>query len=186
MARIESTDDTTNITDEVAIFAGGCFWCMVEPFYELGGVVEVTSGYTGGAKVNPTYEDVTRGDSGHYEAIKVKYNPTQTTYTELLDTYFRQIDPTDGEGQFGDRGDSYKPAIFYTTPLQKELAEEFIGKLDSSKKFDKPIAVAVLAGEVFYKAEENHQDYYKKEPDHYKRFKKGSGREAFINENWKR
>lgn len=180
------TEYATNITNEVAIFAGGCFWCMVEPFYELEGVTDVASGYTGGALVNPKYEDVTRGDTGHYEAIKIKYDPTITTYTELLDTYFRQIDPTDGGGQFGDRGDSYKPAIFYTTQAQKELAEEFIAKLDNSKKFDKPVAVAVLSGEVFYMAEENHQDYYRKEPGHYKRFKKGSGREDFINENWKR
>lgn len=176
----------TNITGEVAIFAGGCFWCMVEPFQELDGVKEVTSGYTGGATVNPTYEAVCNECTGHFEAIQVKYDPTKVKYSELLDVYFRQIDPTDPGGQFGDRGDSYRTAIFYTTEEQRILAEEFITKLEYSEKFDKAIAVLVLPGEVFYKAEVYHQDYYKKEPDHYKKFKKGSGREDFINENWKR
>ena len=175
----------TNITGGVAIFAGGCFWCMVEPFHAVEGVEEVTTGYTGGATINPTYEEVCRDCTGHYEAIKMKYDPTKVKYSDLLDVYFRQIDPTDPGGQFGDRGDSYKSAIFYTTEEQKRLAEEFIAKLEDSKKFDKPIAVKVLPGEVFYKAEEHHQDYYKKEPEHYRKFKKASGREDFINENWK-
>ncbi len=178
--------DISNITDETAIFAGGCFWCMVEPFYEVEGVTEVASGYTGGATINPTYEDVCKGCTGHYEAIKVMYNPTKVTYTELLDVYFKQIDPTDAGGQFGDRGESYRPAIFYTTQAQKDLAEEAIGMMEDSKKFDKPIVVKILPGEVFYKAEEYHQDFYRKEPLHYEKYKKGSGREAFINENWKK
>lgn len=178
--------DVTNITNEIAIFAGGCFWCMVEPFVETTGVIEVTSGYTGGKTVNPCYEEVSKGLTGHYEAIKILYDPTKVMYSELLDIYFRQIDPTDSDGQFGDRGDSYRPAIFYTTEVQKNLAEEFKKKLDESGKFDKDIAVQILPGETFYKAEEYHQDFYKKEPSHYKKFKKGSGREDFINENWKR
>lgn len=178
--------DVTNITNEVAIFAGGCFWCMVEPFNEMYGVIKVTSGYTGGKTVNPSYEEVCKDITGHYEAIKIMYDPTKIMYSELLDIYFRQIDPTDAGGQFGDRGNSYRPAIFYTTEVQKNLAEEFKQKLDDSGKFDKPIAVQILPGEIFYEAEEYHQDFYKKEPSHYKKFKKGSGREDFINENWKR
>lgn len=178
--------DITNITDETAIFAGGCFWCMVEPFEEIDGVNKVTSGYTGGADENPTYEEISKGDTGHYEAVELRYNPTEVTYSELLDVYFRQIDPTDSEGQFGDKGSQYKPAIFYTTEEQRELAEEFKETLETSEKFDKPIAVEILPAEIFYQAEEYHQDFYKKQPSHYKKFKKGSGREAFINENWKK
>lgn len=178
--------DITNITGEVAIFAGGCFWCMVQPFDEIPGVLEVVSGYTGGSTINPSYEEVCKDNTGHYEAIKIKYDPIKIKYSELLDIYFRQIDPTDSEGQFGDRGSSYRPAIFYTTEAQKDLAEKFKQNLDESKKFDKPIVVEILPGEVFYIAEDYHQDFYKKEPSHYKKFKKGSGREDFINENWKR
>lgn len=176
--------DITNITDETAIFAGGCFWCMVEPFKEIDGVNKVTSGYTGGADENPTYEEISKGDTGHYEAVEIRYNPTEVTYSELLDVYFRQIDPTDSGGQFGDRGSQYKPAIFYTTEKQRELAEEFRNTLEASEKFDKLIAVEILPGEVFYQAEEYHQDFYKKQSSYYKKFKKGSGREEFINENW--
>lgn len=177
--------EVTNITEHTAIFAGGCFWCMVEPFHALDGVTEVTSGYTGGATINPTYEEVCAGCTGHYEAIKVRYNPTIVTYSELLEVYFRQIDPTDPGGQFGDRGESYRPAIFYTTEAQRELAEEYKFMIETSEKFDKPIAVKIMPGEVFYKAEEYHQDFYKKDPSHYEKYKKASGREAFINENWK-
>ena len=176
----------TNITGEVAIFAGGCFWCMVEPFAELQGVHEVISGYTGGRTVEPTYEEVTSGETGHYEAVYVKYDPEAIKYEELLDIYFRNIDPTDAEGQFGDRGDSYKPAIFYTTQAQKELAEAFIQRIDESGQFDEKLAVGLLPGETFYKAEEYHQDYYKKESERYKEFKKASGREAYINETWEK
>lgn len=176
----------TNITGEIAIFAGGCFWCMVEPFAQMPGVNSVYSGYTGGRAVEPTYEEVSRGETGHYEAVEVKYDPEKIRYGELLDIYFRNIDPTDSEGQFGDRGDQYKPAIFYTTQAQKELAEEFIEKINKSGQFDRPVAVEVLPGETFYKAEEYHQDYYKKESERYKEFKKASGREAYINENWEK
>lgn len=177
--------DITNITNHTAIFAGGCFWCMVEPFDQIPGVTEVIAGYTGGRTVDPTYDDVCRGETGHYEAVEVKYNPTEVTYSDLLDVYFRQIDPTDAGGQFHDRGESYKPAIFYTTEAQKELAEEAIANLEQSGQFDKPIVVEVLPGVTFYRAEDYHQDFYRKEQTHYNRYVEGSGRKAFIEENWK-
>lgn len=176
--------EVSNITNETAIFAGGCFWCMVKPFDEMSGVVEVISGYTGGRTTDPTYDDVCRGESGHYEAVEIRYNPTEVTYSDLLDVYFRQIDPTDEDGQFNDRGESYKPAIFYTTEAQRELANEAIATLEESGQFDKPIAVEVLPGVTFYRAEDYHQDFYKKESSHYSKYRKGSGREAFIRENW--
>ena len=175
--------DVTNITNEIAIFAGGCFWCMVQPFDEITGVIKVTSGYTGGTTVDPSYEEVCKDTTGHYEAVKVQYDPTKVKYSELLDIYFKQIDPTDSDGQFGDKGSSYKPAVFYTTEVQKDLAEQYKQDLAKSGKFDRPIVVEILPGEVFYNAEEYHQDFYKKDPSHYNKFKKGSGREDFINEN---
>ncbi len=176
----------TNITGEIAIFAGGCFWCMVEPFDQLEGVHEVLSGYTGGRTIEPTYEEVTRGETGHYEAVQIKYDPEEVRYEELLDIYFRNIDPTDSGGQFGDRGESYKPAIFYTTQSQREVAEAFIERINKSGQFEELVAVELLPGETFYKAEKYHQDYYKKQSDRYKKFKKDSGREAYINENWEK
>ena len=174
------------MSEEMAIFAGGCFWCMVQPFDSFEGVIKVTSGYTGGDKVDPTYEEVYRGGTGHYEAVEIKYNPELINYDKLLDIYFKNIDPTDPEGQFNDKGESYRPAIFYTTEEQKNLAEEFKRKLEESKKFDKPIVVEILPAKTFYRAEEYHQDFYKKETLHYTRYKKGSGREDFINDNWKK
>ena len=157
---------------------------MVEPFKEMSGVVDVIAGYTGGRTVDPNYDDVCRGETGHYEAVEIRYNPTEVMYSDLLDTYFKQIDPTDAGGQFNDRGQSYKPAIFYTTEAQRELANEAICALQESGQFDKPIVVDVLPGVTFYRAEDYHQDFYKKESAHYNKYKKGSGREAFIRENW--
>ncbi|WP_112181115.1 peptide-methionine (S)-S-oxide reductase MsrA [Paraliobacillus zengyii] len=169
----------------VATFAGGCFWCMVEPFDEQPGIEKVVSGYTGGYTENPTYEEVCSDTTGHVEAVQITYDPTIFPYQRLLELFWRQIDPTDPGGQFNDRGDSYKTAIFYHTDEQKELAEQSKQELEDSGKFKKPIATKILPASTFYRAEEHHQDYYKKQGFHYRLYKKGSGREDFIKNNWK-
>jgi len=169
---------------EKATFAGGCFWCMEPPFEALDGVDGVKVGYTGGNVENPSYEEVSSGNTGHYEAIQITYNPERVSYEELLDTFWRQIDPTDAGGQFADRGSQYRTAIFYHDQAQKELAQQSKSKLDSSGKYDKPVVTQILPFTVFYPAEEYHQDYYEKNPDRYQWYKKGSGRETYLKENW--
>lgn len=170
---------------QLATFAGGCFWCMVSPFEEQPGIIEVVSGYTGGHKENPTYEDVCSHTTGHYEAVQIKFDPAVFPYKRLLDIYWQQIDPTDPEGQFNDRGEPYKTAIFYHTEEQKRLAEESKKELNGSGRFDKPIVTEILPAGEFYPAEEYHQEYHRKNPLHYRLYRKGSGREAFIKANWK-
>jgi peptide methionine sulfoxide reductase msrA/msrB len=169
---------------ETAIFAGGCFWCMEPAFEALDGVSSVVAGYTGGEKPNPTYKEVSTGRSGHLEAVKVTYDPNKISYERLLEVFWRQIDPTDAGGQFADKGAQYHSAIFYNSASQKTAAEMSKAALASSGKFEKPIATGILAAKKFYPAEEEHQDYYKKNAAHYKAYKKGSGREDFIKKNW--
>lgn len=169
---------------EKATFAGGCFWCMVPPFEKLEGVKEVISGYTGGHKVNPTYEEVSAGTTGHVEAVEVTYDPTRVTYEKLLDVFWRQINPTDAGGQFVDRGSSYKSAIFYHNEEQKRLAEESKKKLEQSGRFDKPIITEIRPAAPFYRAEEYHQDYWKKNPIRYKFYRYNSGRDQFLAKVW--
>jgi len=169
---------------ELATFAGGCFWCMVAPFEEMRGVVRVLPGYTGGHKENPSYKEVCSGGTAHYEAVQVTYDPALTTYEKLLDVFWRQIDPTDRGGQFHDRGSSYRTAIFYHNELQKEKAEASKKDLSDSKRFGVPIATQILPASTFYPAEEYHQDYHKKNPAHYKQYRSGSGRDAFIEKYW--
>jgi len=171
---------------ETATFAGGCFWCMEHPFDSHKGVIEVISGYTGGSKVNPTYEDVCTGKTGHFEAVKILFDPAVISYEELLDIFWRQIDPTDPDGQFVDRGPQYRPAIFYHNEKQKEIAEKSKKDLDRSGRFEKPVAVEIRKAEVFYKAEDYHQEYYKKCPVKYGLYRNGSGRDSFIKENWEK
>jgi len=168
----------------VATFAGGCFWCMEPPFEKLGGVVSVVSGYTGGKEPNPTYEQVSSGSTGHAESIEVRYDPTRIGYETLLDVYWRQIDPTDPGGQFADRGRQYRTVIFYHDEVQKNLAERSKAALEASGRFSKPIVTAIEPAGPFYRAEEYHQDYYKKNPEHYKAYRRGSGREAFLEKTW--
>ena len=151
-----------------AIFAGGCFWCMVKPFDSYDGVKSVVVGYTGGNVVNPTYEQVCRTETGHYEAVEVTYDEEIIKYVELVEAFFMSIDPTDEGGQFNDRGRSYETAVFYMDNEQKKVAEEYKLKLNESGIFDKPIAVKILKAKEFYPAEEYHQDYYKKNPFRYK------------------
>lgn len=170
---------------EVATFAGGCFWCMVEPFDERPGVYQIVSGYTGGTVENPTYEQVTSGSTGHVEAVQIIFDPEIMSYQQLLETFWQQIDPTDPGGQFNDRGESYQTTIFYHNEEQKQLAEQSRQALADSGKFAKPIVTPILPAKTFYPAEENHQDYYKKQSFHYRLYKKGSGREDFIKRTWK-
>lgn len=168
---------------EIAILAGGCFWCMVEPFDTRPGVVRVTSGYTGGHTVNPTYEEVCSGTTGHTEAVEIEFDPTKISYDEILDTYWSSMDPTDASGQFHDRGSSYRPEIFYTTEQQKDIAQQSKQALQDSGRFSKPIVVPITKASEFYPAEEHHQDYYQKNPLHYQLYAKGSGRKDFIEQH---
>ena len=169
---------------ETAIFAGGCFWCMVSPFDVLEGIIQVESGYIGGHIKNPTYEDVKSQESGHYEAVKISYDPALISYDTLLQAFWMQIDPTDAGGQFHDRGPSYKTAIFYTTPEQKACAEKSRQDLEKSGRFPSPIVTEILLASTFYAAEEYHQDFYKKSPAHYKEDRTISGRDEFIKRYW--
>lgn len=168
-----------------AIFAGGCFWCMVKPFDSYDGVQKVVVGYTGGHIKNPTYEEVCTKETGHYEAVEILYDEDLINYVELVEAFFMSIDPTDESGQFNDRGKSYETAVFYTDNEQKLIAEEYKINLDKSGIFNKPIAVKILKAEEFYPAEEYHQDYYKKNPFRYKAYYAGSGRKDFIENTWK-
>lgn len=169
---------------EYATFAGGCFWCMEPPFQNLDGVYEVTAGYTGGDTENPTYGEVSTGKTGHYEAIQIKYDPKIITYEELLEVYWRQIDPTDPRGQFADKGSQYRTAIFYHNQRQKEMAEESKLKLQESGRFDKPIVTEILPYKDFYPAEDYHQDYFLKNPATYESYKQNSGRAAYLKQKW--
>lgn len=169
---------------QLATFAGGCFWCMVGSFQEQPGVLKVVSGYTGGQTEHPTYEEVCSDTTGHFEAIQVKFDPAVVSYQELLDIFWRQIDPTDPGGQFHDRGSSYKTAIFYHSQAQRIEAETSKKALAESGRFSKPIVTEILPAAAFYPAETYHQDYHKKNPQHYKLYRKGSGREAFISQTW--
>lgn len=175
--------DKDNMKIETATFAGGCFWCMVPPFYDIDGVIEVKSGYTGGKTANPTYKEVCIGKTGHYEAVQILYDPARVSYEKLLEIFWQNIDPTDQGGQFHDRGRQYMTAIFYHNQEQQELAEKSKTGLEKSSRFDKPIATRILEACTFYTAEEYHQDYHKKNPEHYIQYKIGSGREAFIEKN---
>ncbi|UCZ53618.1 peptide-methionine (S)-S-oxide reductase MsrA [Bacillus shivajii] len=170
---------------EKATFAGGCFWCMVKPFDELPGIIDVVSGYTGGHVIDPTYEQVKTGESGHYEAVQITFDPEQFPYKKLLDLYWPQIDPTDDGGQFIDRGSQYRTAIFYHNDQQKVEAEQSRKEIEESGRFKDPIVTEVLPATVFFEAEESHQKFYKKNPEKYKQEQIESGRETFIQKNWK-
>ncbi|MBC5636337.1 peptide-methionine (S)-S-oxide reductase MsrA [Ornithinibacillus sp. BX22] len=168
-----------------ATFAGGCFWCMVKPFDQWDGVHAVVSGYTGGHVENPTYEEVKTGTTGHYEAVEITFDPSIISYNEILEVYWRQIDPTDAGGQFQDRGEQYRTAIFYHDEEQKAQAEASKQALAESGRFQKPIVTEILPAVTFYPAEDYHQDFYKKSEKEYKEDRAKSGRDEFIEENWK-
>lgn len=170
---------------EIATFAGGCFWCLEADFEKLPGVIKVISGYTGGIKANPTYEEVCSGETGHVEAVQIYYNPKKITYKELLKIFWKNIDPTDAGGQFVDRGPQYKTAIFYHNEEQRKLAEKSKEEIIKSRKFSKPIVTAIKKLTQFYAAEEYHQDYFKKKTLHYQLYRQGSGRDKFCQMIWK-
>lgn len=170
----------------IATFAGGCFWCMIKPFDQWDGIHRVTSGYMGGHVEHPTYEDVKSGTSGHIEVVEIEYDEQVFSYERLLDIYWMQIDPTDAGGQFHDRGESYKTVIFTHSDEQQHLAESSKQALATSGRFKKPIVTEIRAAHIFWPAEDYHQDYYKKEPDHYKEDRAISGRDTFIHTHWKK
>lgn len=167
-----------------AIFAGGCFWCMEPPFVNHAGVIDVVSGYIGGEQPNPTYEEVSTGKTGYVEAVKIIYDPEKTSYRDLLEMYWQQIDPTDPGGQFSDRGSQYQTAIFYLSEDQKREAEESRAALERSGKFSRPIVTQIRPASEFYNAEDYHQNYYQTYPFQYKYYRKGSGREDFLKRTW--
>ncbi|RME91680.1 MAG: peptide-methionine (S)-S-oxide reductase [Candidatus Hydrogenedentota bacterium] len=169
---------------EIAIFAGGCFWCMEPPFDKLEGVISTTVGYCGGKEEYPTYHAVASGRTGHAESILIKYDPKKIRYEKLLETFWHNINPTQKNGQFYDRGPQYRTAIFYLNEEQKKAAEKSKQELEKSGKFKEPIVTEIVPATKFWRAEEYHQDYYKKEPDHYLRYKRASGREDFKKKVW--
>ncbi|MFC4023294.1 peptide-methionine (S)-S-oxide reductase MsrA [Oceanobacillus longus] len=173
------------MTIKKATFAGGCFWCMVKPFDQWDGVHSVISGYTGGHVENPSYEEVKLGKSGHYEAVEITYDSEIIRYETIIDLYWKQIDPTDDGGQFADRGDQYRTAIFYHDTEQKSLAESSKQELAGSGKFAKPVVTKIIPAQVFYPAEDYHQDFYKKSKEEYEADRAESGRDEFIDAVWK-
>jgi methionine-S-sulfoxide reductase len=171
---------------EKATFAGGCFWCMQGPFDALDGVISTEVGYTGGITFNPSYEQVSTGTTGHAEAIEITYDPKKITYQDLLDVFWRNIDPTTRNGQFADQGSQYRTAIFYHNNEQRLLAEESKQALSQSATFNKPIVTEIVPADTFFKAEDYHQHYYSKNSQHYNMYKKASGRATFIEKNWQK
>lgn len=169
---------------DTAIFAGGCFWCMVKPFDSLPGILSVVSGFTGGHVPHPTYQEVTTGITGHTEAVEITFDPEQITYEELVAIYWQQTDPTDAFGQFADRGDSYRPVIYYNSEEQRKIAEASKAALQASGRFTDPIVTTIEPAKPFYPAEDYHQDFYKKNTAHYNAYREGSGRAGFIRQNW--
>ena len=179
---LETSDMSQNT--EKAYFAGGCFWCMEPPFEALDGVLEATSGYMGGETENPTYEQVSMGNTGHAEVVEIEYDPNIITYSELLEVFWRNIDPTALNYQFADVGSQYRTEIFTVGPNQMEEALNSKDELEKSNKFDKPIVTAITEAPVFYIAEEYHQDFYKKQSARYKIYAEASGRKGFLEDTW--
>jgi peptide methionine sulfoxide reductase msrA/msrB len=181
------TDSLPPLTEgtKIATFAGGCFWCMQSPYDALPGVIDSIVGYTDGHLKNPTYKDITTGSSGHAEAVRVIYNPRKTTYEDLLEAFWHTINPTQEMGQFADKGTQYRTAIYYHSDTQKKAALTSKKALQDSQKFDAPIVTEITKASKFYPAEQEHQDFYKKNPLYYNRYKKGSGREDYLKKTWK-
>ena len=167
---------------ESAVFAGGCFWCMTPPFEKLAGVLKVTAGYADGQGENPNYDDY--GDKGYTEGVSILYNPGKITYAQLVDVFWKQINPTDPNGQFVDRGPHYRAAVFYLNDSQRKAAEKSKAVLDKSGKYDQPIVVPVKKFTNFYPAEDYHQDFYKKDPVHYNLYHMNSGRDEYLDSIW--
>ena len=168
----------------VAVFAGGCFWCMEPPFDKLEGVISTTSGYTGGTVANPTYEQVSAGGTGHYEAVKIEYDPARVTYEKLLGVFWHNIDPVDPSGQFCDKGQQYRSVIFVKDDSQRAAAEASKAALEKSGNLPRPIATTILPASAFYPAEAYHQDYYRKNPVRYAFYRWNCGRDGRLRELW--
>ncbi len=169
-----------------ATFAGGCFWCMEPPFDELDGVLSTKSGYIGGTIPNPSYEQVSSGGTGHVEAVEVTYDPAKVTYEKLLEVFWRNVDPTDANGQFCDRGEQYQTAIFFHDDEQRRLAEESKRAIADSGRLKEPLVTPIRAATRFYAAEDYHQDYYKKNPIRYKFYRGSCGRDRALEKLWKK
>lgn len=174
----------TLATERTAYFGGGCFWCTEADFAKIEGVRDVVSGYMGGHVANPAYKDVTKGTTGHYEIVKVVFDDRKVSFQNLLQAFWRMIDPTDADGSFCDRGQQYSSVVFYDSERQKMETEKSVVALDMSGKFLKPIATKVLAAEAFYPAEKYHQDYSKKNPIRYNFYRSRCGRDDFITQYW--
>lgn len=169
---------------ETAIFAGGCFWCMEPPFDKLDGVISTTSGYTAGHKKNPTYKEVSAGSTGHTEAIQIKYDPEKITYSELLDVFWKNIDPVAVDRQFCDAGSQYRSGIYYLNEKQQAEVNRSLQELNRNKPFAGEIATEILPASTFYPAEDYHQDYYQKNPLRYKYYRFACGRDQRLEEIW--
>ncbi|HEU0274114.1 MAG TPA: peptide-methionine (S)-S-oxide reductase MsrA [Candidatus Udaeobacter sp.] len=176
--------NSSSAETRTAIFAGGCFWCIQPAFDKAKGVISTVVGYSGGTEPNPTYELVSSEKTGYRESIQITYDPAKISYDQLLDIYWRQIDPTQADGQFTDIGPSYRAAIFYGSNQEKKIAEASKEKLQQSGKFKKPIVTEILPAMKFYPAEANHQKYYRQNPEHFEAFEQGSGRTSFKRKAW--
>jgi len=172
------------VKEDIAIFAGGCFWCMETDFEGRPGIRAVISGYTGGAEPNPTYEQVSSHMTGHREAVEIHFDPSVITYAQLVDLYWHSIDPTDRRGQFSDQGESYRTAIFYRNAAQKEIAEKSKLDIELTKVLGKPVATEILPAGKFWPAEDYHQDFWKKDPVRYRMYRYGSGRDEDLKRIW--
>ena len=170
--------------NQTAVFAGGCFWCMEPPFDKLDGVISTTSGYTSGYKNNPTYQEVSAGSTGHTEAIQVIFDPDKISYTELLEVFWKNIDPVAVDRQFCDAGTQYRSGIYYLDETQKVAAKQSLQQLKKNKPFEGIIATEIVAASTFYPAEEYHQDYYLKNPLRYKYYRYSCGRDKRLSELW--
>ncbi|WP_445940221.1 peptide-methionine (S)-S-oxide reductase MsrA [Pseudomonas sp.] len=175
---------TTVENPGVAIFAGGCFWCTESDFDKVPGVIETTSGYIGGHADNPTYEQVSAGSSGHIEAVRVRFDPSKTSYAKLLEAFWPTIDPVTANAQFCDRGSQYRSAIFYSNAEEQQLAEASKDALDKSGRLPAPVVTEILAASTFYPAEDYHQDYYQRNPLRYNYYRNGCGRDQRLEQLW--
>jgi len=182
--RVEGEASMNEDFYEKATFAGGCFWCMEPPYDKLEGVISTTVGYTGGTEESPSYEEVASGRTGHAEAVRVVFDPRRIGYEDLLEVFWKNIDPTRVNGQFADRGRQYRTAIFYHDEEQKRLAEASRKRLAESGRFRESIATEIVPAGPFYEAEDYHRDFYKKSPARYKTYRWGSGREQYLRDVW--
>ena len=180
----QNTASSAAAESQTATFAGGCFWCMEGPFDKLDGVISTVSGYSGGAKKNPTYEEVSRGSTGHAEVVQITFDPKKISYKELLKVFWLNIDPTTKDRQFCDVGSQYRTAIYYHSPEQKKHAEDSKAELEKNKSFDGGIVTEITDASEFYPAEDYHQDYYRKNPLRYKSYRMGCGRDRRLKELW--